>query len=147
MAGHPSVKKRQKEMLRKERQAEKLTKRDERRVRRNDPSQPGETPLGEGWTLDASGLPTADATAPDGTPLLLDEAPAVRRRNPMSEGSIKRLTDKGFGFIETESGSDLFFHSSVVQGAVFEQLQVGQRVEFAQGQGPKGPRAEAVRPL
>lgn len=65
----------------------------------------------------------------------------------MAEGSIKRLTDKGFGFIKTGSGNDLFFHSTAVQGAVFEELRVGQRVEFTEGDGPKGPRAESVRPL
>lgn len=65
----------------------------------------------------------------------------------MAEGSIKRLTDKGFGFIATESGKDLFFHSSALQGVSFQELRVGQRVEFTEGQGPKGPRAEAVKPL
>lgn len=139
MAGHPSVKKRQKEMLRKERQAEKLVKRDERRLRRNDPSQPLEAGGTDAWPFDASGAPI-DPEAPR-------EAREAREAPPLLAGSIKRLTDKGFGFIETDSGNDLFFHSSVVQGAVFEQLQVGQRVEFAEGQGPKGPRAEAVRPV
>ena len=65
----------------------------------------------------------------------------------MSEGTIKRLTDKGFGFIEISPGKDLFFHMSAVQGVRFEQLQTGQRVSFTEGQGPKGPRAENVKPL
>jgi len=55
----------------------------------------------------------------------------------MAEGTIKRVTDKGFGFIETGSGQDLFFHMSAVEGVV----------SFTQGQGPKGPRAENVKPL
>ncbi len=63
----------------------------------------------------------------------------------MATGSIKRLTDKGFGFIRTESGNDLFFHSTALQGVVFEELRVGQRVEFTEGEGPKGPRAETVQ--
>lgn len=63
----------------------------------------------------------------------------------MAEGKIKRLTDKGFGFIETGSGKDLFFHMSAVEGARFEDLQEGQRVSFSEGQGPKGPRAENVK--
>jgi CspA family cold shock protein len=63
----------------------------------------------------------------------------------MAEGTIKRLTDKGFGFISTGSGKDLFFHSSEVQGADFSELQEGQKVEFTVGEGPKGPRAEGVR--
>ncbi len=65
----------------------------------------------------------------------------------MSEGTIKRLTDKGFGFIETGSGQDLFFHMSAVEGVRFEDLKQGQRVSFTEGQGPKGPRAENVKPL
>jgi CspA family cold shock protein len=50
----------------------------------------------------------------------------------MAQGTIKKLTDKGFGFISTGSG-DLFLHE-------------GQTVEYTEGQGPKGPRAENVRP-
>lgn len=65
----------------------------------------------------------------------------------MAEGTIKRKTDKGFGFIESSSGTDIFFHSSAVEGTTFDELREGQRVEFTQGQGPKGPRAENVRPL
>jgi cold shock protein len=65
----------------------------------------------------------------------------------MTEGTIKRLTDKGFGFIETSSGKDLFFHSSALDGVSFESLRVGQRVEFSEGMGPKGPRAEMVKVL
>ncbi len=64
----------------------------------------------------------------------------------MAEGTIKRLTDKGFGFIQTESGSDIFFHLSALEGVRFEELHEGQRVNYNEGQGPKGPRAENVRP-
>lgn len=64
----------------------------------------------------------------------------------MAEGTIKRLTDKGFGFIANASGKDLFFHMSAVQGVRFEELQEGQKVTFDEGVGPKGPRAENVRP-
>ncbi len=60
----------------------------------------------------------------------------------MTEGTIKRITSKGFGFIEDGSGRDMFFHSSSVEGARFEELREGQKVEFNVGQGPKGPRAE-----
>jgi CspA family cold shock protein len=65
----------------------------------------------------------------------------------MPEGTIKRLTDKGFGFIDTGTGKDLFFHHSSVQGSGYEALKEGQRVSFTEGRGPKGPRAENVRPL
>ena len=63
----------------------------------------------------------------------------------MAEGTIKRLTDKGFGFIDTGSGEDMFFHMSSLEGARFEDLREGQRVSFESGQGPKGPRAENVK--
>ena len=65
----------------------------------------------------------------------------------MAEGVIKRLTDKGFGFIDIGGGKDLFFHSSAVEDARFEDLREGQRVSFTEGQGPKGPRAEKVKPV
>ena len=63
----------------------------------------------------------------------------------MAQGTIKRVTDKGFGFIEDGTGKDLFFHMSAVEGVRFEDLQQGQQVTFNEGQGPKGPRAENVR--
>ena len=63
----------------------------------------------------------------------------------MAEGTIKRLTDKGFGFIDTGTGKDLFFHSSALEGVTYQELQEGQRVSFTEGSGPKGPRAENVR--
>ncbi len=65
----------------------------------------------------------------------------------MAEGTIKRLTDRGFGFIETGSGDDMFFHSSALEGVSYEELQVGQRVSYTEGRGPKGPRAENVKPV
>jgi CspA family cold shock protein len=65
----------------------------------------------------------------------------------MSEGTIKRLTDKGFGFIASANGTDLFFHMSSVEGARFIDLREGQAVSYNEGRGPKGPRAENVRPL
>lgn len=65
----------------------------------------------------------------------------------MAEGTIKRLTDKGFGFIDAGKGDDIFFHMSAVEGASYDQLQEGQRVSFEIGHGPKGPRAENVRPI
>ena len=62
----------------------------------------------------------------------------------MAEGTIKRLTDKGFGFIETGGDKDMFFHNSNVVGVSFDELREGQRVSYTEGQGPKGPRAENV---
>jgi cold shock protein len=63
----------------------------------------------------------------------------------MAEGTIKKLMDKGFGFINTGKAKDLFFHSNNVEGVTFEQLHEGQRVSFTEGQGPKGPQAENVK--
>ena len=65
----------------------------------------------------------------------------------MAEGRIKKLTDKGFGFIETGNGRDMFFHMSNVEGTRYEDLREGQRVSYNAGQGPKGPRAEHVRAI
>jgi len=64
----------------------------------------------------------------------------------MPEGTIKKLTDKGFGFINVGPNKDLFFHASAVQGCEFEDLTEGQRVTYTEGQGKKGPCAENVKP-
>ena len=61
----------------------------------------------------------------------------------MTEGTIKRLTDKGFGFITPEDGSkDCFVHHSAIQADGFKTLNEGDRVEFDVVQGQKGPAAE-----
>ena len=67
----------------------------------------------------------------------------------MPEGTIKRLTDKGFGFIDTGGAKDLFFHMSALKdsGVSYDELEEGQRVEYVEGQGPKGPAADSVTPL
>ena len=66
----------------------------------------------------------------------------------MQEGTIKRITDKGFGFIsQTADNTDMFFHSSAVEGVHFNDLREGQKVTYTVGQGPKGPRAENVQLL
>jgi cold shock protein len=67
-------------------------------------------------------------------------------KQKMPEGTIKKLTDKGFGFIKTGSAKDLFFHSSSLQGVTFDDLREGQKVTFSEGRGPKGPCAENVKP-
>ena len=63
----------------------------------------------------------------------------------MEEGKIKKITDRGFGFIEGSDGRDMFFHSSAVEGGEFSQLREGQRVSYTIGSGPKGPCAEQVQ--
>ena len=58
----------------------------------------------------------------------------------MSEGTIKRLTDKGFGFIDTGGGpgTDMFFHSSNVDGVSYDELAEGQRVSYTEGKRSQG---------
>jgi CspA family cold shock protein len=63
----------------------------------------------------------------------------------MELGNIKRLTDRGFGFIAREGGQDdLFFHASELQGVEFNSLKEGDKVQFEVGQGPKGLNATKV---
>ena len=63
----------------------------------------------------------------------------------MAKGTIRRLvTDRGFGFIRTAEGKDLFFHRSQLEGVDYSSLREGQEVEFEVGQGRSG-RPEAVR--
>ena len=64
----------------------------------------------------------------------------------MAEGRIKKLMDKGFGFISTGGSKDLFFHSKALQGVSFDDLHEGQEVTFTEGRSDKGPCAENVRP-
>ena len=63
----------------------------------------------------------------------------------MPTGKVKWFSsEKGFGFIEQESGDDLFVHHSEIQGYA---LQDGEEVEFEIGEGRKGPCATSVRSL
>ena len=64
----------------------------------------------------------------------------------MPKGTIRRLMDRGYGFIKTEQGEDLFFHRNDIEGVEFNSLQEGQEVEFDKGQGRDGrPAAVKVR--
>ena len=66
----------------------------------------------------------------------------------MVQGTVKWFNDsKGYGFIQPESGSDLFVHQSEIQMDGFRFLKEGQKVTFEIGQGKKGPCAVKVRPL
>jgi CspA family cold shock protein len=60
-------------------------------------------------------------------------------------GTVKWFNGtKGYGFIERESGPDVFVHFSAIQGEGFKNLQEGQKVEFTVEQGPKGLQAANV---
>ena len=64
----------------------------------------------------------------------------------MAKGKVKWFNDqKGFGFIEQESGPDVFVHHASITGDGFKTLAEGEAVEFDVTQGPKGPKAENVR--
>ncbi|HBX70813.1 MAG TPA: cold-shock protein [Chloroflexi bacterium] len=60
-------------------------------------------------------------------------------------GTVKWFNGtKGFGFIEQDSGGDVFVHFSAIVGEGYRNLAEGQRVEFLVTQGPKGPQAQDV---
>jgi cold shock protein len=63
----------------------------------------------------------------------------------MQEGTIARLTDKGFGFIKVAGQEkDLFFHSNELVGVSFDSLREGDKVTFEVADSPKGPNAIKV---
>jgi len=65
----------------------------------------------------------------------------------MSGGKVKWFSDKkGYGFIESEEGEDIFVHFSEIQAEGFKTLKEGQGVEFEKNDGPKGPQASNVIP-
>ena len=67
----------------------------------------------------------------------------------MAQGTVKWFNaEKGFGFIEQDSGgADVFVHFSAIAADGYKSLNESQRVEFDVTQGQKGPQAENVRPV
>jgi len=62
------------------------------------------------------------------------------------EGTIKTLTERGFGFISREGEEkDLFFHSKELKGVTFDELRVGDKVTFETEESPKGMNAVNVQ--
>lgn len=63
----------------------------------------------------------------------------------MATGIVKWFNDaKGFGFIQSDDGKEVFVHHSAVEGAGFKTLKEGQRVKFEVQKGPKGDQAVNV---
>jgi len=63
----------------------------------------------------------------------------------MKNGTIARITDRGFGFISPEGGdSDLFFHLNELKNVQFDELKEGDKVTFEIAEGPKGLNAVNV---
>ncbi len=63
----------------------------------------------------------------------------------MLKGTVKWFNEsKGFGFIEQESGKDVFVHYSAIGGSGFKTLNEGDKVQFEIVDGPKGPAAANV---
>lgn len=64
------------------------------------------------------------------------------------EGTVKWFNDsKGFGFITSDEGEDVFMHHTEIVGTGFRSLDENQRVSFEVKQGPKGPQAVSVSKL
>ena len=63
-------------------------------------------------------------------------------------GTVKWFNEsKGFGFIQRDSGGDVFVHYSAITGSGYRSLKEGQKVEFAVVQGDRGPQAQNVQVL
>jgi CspA family cold shock protein len=66
----------------------------------------------------------------------------------MAEGRVKWFNDgKGYGFIASDAGKELFVHHSAIEGQGFKSLQEGERVAFDEERGAKGPQAVRVKKL
>lgn len=67
----------------------------------------------------------------------------------MAKGTMKWFSDqKGYGFVTPDGGGkDLFVHFSAIQGEGFKSLSEGDKIEFEEGSGPKGPQAQNVRKI
>ena len=77
--------------------------------------------------------------------LLQTKKSIVSKDNVRKDGTVKWFSpSKGFGFIEQDSGDDLFVHQSEIRQSGFRYLNLGDRVEYVVGSGKKGPVALKV---
>jgi CspA family cold shock protein len=66
----------------------------------------------------------------------------------MAEGRVKWFNEsKGYGFIQTDSGKELFVHFSAIEGTGFKTLNEGDKVSFEEEKGTKGPQAVRVKKI
>ncbi len=72
---------------------------------------------------------------------------AVTTNLTMAEGTIKKLTREGFGYIQRPNGGLILFQSSAVEGVRYEDLHDGQKVTFVESPSPRGLHAEHVAPF
>ena len=64
----------------------------------------------------------------------------------MAKGKVKWFSNqKGYGFITTDAGSDVFVHHTAIEGEGYKTLEEGQEVEFEVEKGPKGDQATKVK--
>ena len=69
----------------------------------------------------------------------------IKSNSNVVKGTVKWFNEtKGFGFIQQESGPDVFAHFSEIASSGFKTLMEGQQVEFSVAQGQKGPNAENI---
>ena len=75
-------------------------------------------------------------------------APQAVPSGPKCKGKIKKMVrDRGFGFIRGDDGKEVFFHRSGLNAAEYDNLSEGDAVEYVVQEGPRGARAENVRPV
>ena len=93
------------------------------------------------------GVPrSARATAPHGAPRgVAPHTPRPVPGGPRSQGVVKWFNEaKGFGFVQSDGGEEVFVHFSALSGSGFRTLTEGDRVEFDVAEGPKGKQAANV---
>ncbi len=102
--------------------------------------------VASGSVTTSSGNSSATGKSGCSCPRSCGTASAVSSEGVAINGTIKKLADRGFGFILAEDGRDHFFHRNDVDGRRFEELNEGDPVTFEPTTTEKGLRAKAVSP-